>query len=133
MVAKIEHKTIDNIECKWCGKCKSFKPLEKFGNSKATWDKYRPTCKECLHEDNMNNKEQRTEYNKAYWGKTKEAQTEKNKKWREENKEKVKENMKKWLENNKEHKKKKDAEYRIKNWEKKKNKLLHGNALIMQK
>jgi hypothetical protein len=117
MVARINHQIIDDMECKWCGKCRVFKPLERFGVSKQTWDKFRPTCKDCLHEHNMNTKEQRTEYNKKYWEETKEAQSEKSKKWRENNKDRVKENMKRWLEENKEYKKQKDAEYRKRNWE----------------
>lgn len=117
---RIEH-TIDNgIECKYCGRCKVFKPITLFGNSAATWDKLRPTCKECLKEINIGNKDKRTEYNKQYWEKTKEQQKEKCKKWREDNKEHVKEKMKEWLENNKEYKKQKDSEYRIANWDKKK-------------
>jgi len=120
MVARINHQFNEGVECKWCGKCKTFKRLEIFGYSKQTWDKLRPTCKECLHQENVENKEQRTEYNKKYWQQTKEDQSEKNKRWREENKDRVKENMQRWLENNKEHKRNKDAEYRIKNWDKKK-------------
>lgn len=120
MVERIEHQVNDGVECKWCGKCKSYKPLVKFGKSKQTWDKFRPTCKDCLHQYNVENKEQRTEYNKKYWQDTKEAQKEKHKKWREEHKEHRREYNKAWVEENKEHKKKTDAEYRIKNWDKKK-------------
>jgi thiol-disulfide isomerase/thioredoxin len=38
MVARIDHKIIDDVECKWCGKCKMFKSIDMFGNSKQTWD-----------------------------------------------------------------------------------------------
>ncbi len=120
MVARIEHQVNDGIESKWCGKCQTFKPLDKFGKSRQTWDKLRPTCKDCLHQHNVENKEQRTEYNKKYWQETKDVQKEKNKQWRENNKEHMKEYNRKWVEANKEHKKQKDAEYRIKNWDKKK-------------
>ena len=112
MVNKIEHIFENVIEQRWCGKCKIFKTLESFGYSKTTWDNLRPTCKTCLHEQNVLDKKRITEYNKQYWQKTKDVQTEKSKQWRNDNKDKVKENMKKWLEQNKEHKKQKDKEYR---------------------
>lgn len=118
MVNRIEHIFEDSIEQRWCGKCKTFKPLGSFGYSKSTWDNLRPTCKPCLYEQNVLDKERITEYNKQYWQKTKDAQTEKSKQWRANNKDKVKENMKKWLEQNKEHKKQKDKEYRELNKEK---------------
>jgi hypothetical protein len=120
MVKRIDHQVIESVECKWCGHCKQFKPLERFGASKQTWDSLRPTCKDCLHQHNMETKAERTEYNKKYWEATKDAQKEKSKVWRENNKERAKAYMKKWLEDNKEHKKQKDAEYRIKNWDKRK-------------
>jgi hypothetical protein len=120
MTPKIEHKVEDGIEKKWCGKCQTFKPLNVFGNSKSTWDNYRPTCKECLKENNAKPevKEKKTEYNKQYWEDTKEEQTEKSKKWREENKEHVKQKHKEWRENNKEYIKEKDKNYREANWDK---------------
>ena len=114
---RIEHIVENNIEKKHCGKCKTYKSLEIFGNSCSSWDGLRTTCKECLKLENIQNKDKRTEYNKKYWEETKELQSEKCKKWRENNKEHVKENMKKWYENNKEYKKEKDKEYRIKNWD----------------
>ena len=110
MVNKIEHILHDGVEERWCGKCKTFKTLESFGYSKSTWDNLRPTCKTCLYEQNIIDKERITEYNKLYWQKTKDLQSEKSKLWRIENKDKVKEDMKKWLEKNKEYKKQKDKE-----------------------
>ena len=97
-----------------------FRSLNTFGKSKGTWDKLRPTCKDCLHQYNVDNKEQRTEYNKQYWQDTKEVQVVSQKKWRENNKERAKDNNKRWVEANKDYKKKKDNEYRTANWEKKK-------------
>lgn len=120
---RIEHKTENGVECKYCGRCKVFKPTTLFGNCPRAWDKLRPTCKDCLKEINVENKDKRTEYNKQYWENTKDQQKEKCKKWREDNKEYVKEKMKEWLENNKDHKKQKDREYRIANWDKKKESL----------
>lgn len=119
MVNKIEHILHDGVEERWCGKCKTFKTLESFGYSKSTWDNLRPTCKTCLHQQNIgDDKERITEYNKQYWQKTKDVQAEKSKLWRMENKDKIKEDMKKWLEQNKEYKKQKDKEYRELNKEK---------------
>jgi hypothetical protein len=112
MTVKNEHVVVEGVEKRWCGKCKGYKELEKFGYSKSTWDNLRPTCKVCLKESNALNKERRTEYNKQYWQESKEHQQEKNRKWRQDNPEKVKESMKRWLEKNKEYKKQKDKEYR---------------------
>lgn len=117
MTKKIEHVIEDGIEKAWCGKCKTFKPLELFGKSKR-WDGLRPTCKECLKEYNSEHKEEKTEYNKQYWQKTMDIQKAKNKEWREANPEKVKEGMRKWLEENAEYKKQKDKEYREENRDK---------------
>jgi hypothetical protein len=120
MTKCIEHIFEDGLEKRYCGRCKTFKIIDSFGFCNSTWDKLRPTCKNCLKEINYSNKTKRTTYNKMYWEKTKEQQKEKNKKWREQNKEKIKENNKKWIDRNKEHKKLKDKEYREQNWDKKK-------------
>ena len=120
---RIEHKIENNVEKKHCGKCKTFKPLDNFGNASDTWDLLRNTCKDCLKQENLNKKDKITEYNKKYWQETKKEQTEKNKKWKEENSEYYKAYMRNWLENNKEHKREKDKEYRIKNWEKRKEQI----------
>lgn len=113
MAPRIEHVFTDGVETKRCGLCQTYKPIDSYGYSKATWDNLRPTCKDCLKQNNMANKEKRTEYNKRYWKETKEAQTIKCKKWREENKDQVKENMRKWLANNAERKKEMDKKYRL--------------------
>jgi hypothetical protein len=120
MVARKEHVVEDGVEKRWCGQCKVYKNLDRFGFSKSTWDKLRPTCKDCLHQYNLDVSESRTEYNKQYWQDTKEEQTVRHKKWVSENPEKVKAGMKKWLEENKEYKKQKDKEYRETHWEEKK-------------
>jgi hypothetical protein len=112
MVKRIPHITQDGIEKKRCGKCETYKSLDTFNNCKATWDKLRPTCKDCLEEERKTNKDKITEYNKAYWQETKEEQKEKCKEWREKNKDYMKAKMKEWLEANSEHKKQKDKEYR---------------------
>jgi hypothetical protein len=118
MVKKIEHKTENGIELKYCGKCKVFKDLSIFGNSSASWDSLRPTCKDCLKENNLNNKEKIHEYNKKYWQETKEEQKAKCKEWRENNKEHIKQKNKNWYTNNIEYVKQKDKEYKEKNWDK---------------
>jgi len=118
MTKKIQHKVENGVETKYCGKCKIYKELIHYGYSGSTWDNLRSTCKDCLKEDNIKNKEKRTAYNKQYWEETKEQQKKKNKVWRENNKEYIKEKMKEWLDNNKEYKKQKDKEYRAKNYEK---------------
>jgi hypothetical protein len=135
MVKRIEHKTENGIELKYCGKCQIYKDVTIFGNSKTSWDKLRPTCKECLKENNLNNKEKMTEYNKKYWEETKEEQKEKNKLWRENNKEYTKQKNKEWRVENKEHIKQKDKEYKKKNWDKIKknhNEWLRKNYLDMK-
>ena len=119
MVKRIEHIVEDGVEKKKCGKCDEYRPLDVF-NKGQSWDNLRNTCKLCLAQARIENKEKMTEYNKEYWQKTKEQQKEKSKQWREANKEYIKQKMKEWLEANKEHKKLKDKEYRENNWEKRK-------------
>jgi hypothetical protein len=114
MVKRIEHVIENNIEKKWCGKCKQFNPLDNYGKSKQTWDKLRGTCKECLKKENLKNKEKRRQYNKEYWEKTKAQQQTKNKIWRENNKEYIKKK-------NKEYRLKNGKEYDKKQWQKRKN------------
>ena len=98
---RIEHIIENDLEKKRCGKCKSYKDISVyFGKSKSTWDGLRPTCKECLKEDNKSKKKERSEYNKKYWEKTKDKQKEKNKIWRENNKEYVKTKHKEWRKEN---------------------------------
>jgi len=41
------HKTIDNIEHKYCAKCNQWLILSKFGRDNSTWDNRIPSCKEC--------------------------------------------------------------------------------------
>lgn len=135
MVKRIEHKMENDVELKFCGQCKVFKDLSIFGNSSTTWDSLRPTCKDCLKENNLNNKEKMTEYNKKYWQETKEEQKDKKKLWRENNKEYVKEKHKEWRDNNKEYIKQKDKEYKEKNKDKIKkthNEWLRKNYLDMK-
>jgi hypothetical protein len=118
MVKKIEHKTENGIELKYCGQCKLFKDLSIFGNCSRTWDSLRPTCKNCLKENTLKNKDKIQEYNKKYWQETKEEQKEKCKEWRENNKEHIKQKNKNWYANNIEYVKQKDKEYKEKNWDK---------------
>lgn len=112
MTPRIEHKTENGIELKRCGKCEAWHPLTNYNASSTTWDKLRQTCKTCLHEERLKNKEKMTEYNKQYWQKTKEEQTEKHREWKAKNKERVKAYMKQWLEEHAEEKKIKDKQYR---------------------
>jgi hypothetical protein len=44
---KIEHRIINKQEHKHCCTCKEWKLLTDFNNSKTTWDKLRPGCKDC--------------------------------------------------------------------------------------
>ena len=85
------HVTKDGVEGKTCSKCKEWKPLTAYGNNNTTlsWDGLRTTCKACLQDYNMKNKEAKTAYNKKYWEETKEQQTEKNKQWKAANRERV--------------------------------------------
>jgi hypothetical protein len=65
MVKRIEHVTEGGVEKRWCGKCTVFKPLDRFGYSKSTWDNLRPT------DDNIRKKDffspvQKTRYMKWF-------------------------------------------------------------------
>jgi hypothetical protein len=124
MVARIEHRIIDGVESKFCGKCKTYKACvgdgSRFGKSQA-WDGLRPTCKDCLHAHNMDTKEARHTYNAAYWKRTMDSQKEKHKKWRSANVEHRRDYNRKWrMVNGKEYdkkewqKRKHDEAYRLK-------------------
>jgi hypothetical protein len=112
MTPRIEHKTENSIELKRCGKCEAWHPLTNYNASSTTWDKLRQTCKTCLHEERMKNKEKMTEYNKQYWQKTKEEQTEKHREWKAKNQEHCQAYMKQWRVEHIEELKLKDKEYR---------------------
>ena len=42
------HETVDGIIGKKCCKCKNWKALDKYNNSKSHWDNLRVDCKDCL-------------------------------------------------------------------------------------
>ena len=44
---KIEHKIIDNVECKWCSKCKNWKELGLFNARLKNHDGIKEWCKSC--------------------------------------------------------------------------------------
>ena len=47
MPAKIEHKTIGNVEHKWCSDCKRWLILDKFGKCATKWDDLNWRCRKC--------------------------------------------------------------------------------------
>jgi len=85
MTKRIEHIFENEEEQKRCCVCQTYLLLIEFNPCKATWDKLRPTCKNCLHQQRIANREQMTLYNQKYWKKTHEAQKLRHKKWRENN------------------------------------------------
>jgi len=44
---RVEHKFIDNNECKYCSKCEQWLQLVDFAKDKSRWDNLRDRCKEC--------------------------------------------------------------------------------------
>lgn len=44
---RIEHKIIDGVECKRCGKCKTYKPVAMFNKNEKVWDGLGHVCKDC--------------------------------------------------------------------------------------
>ena len=46
-VNKKHHKFIDNIECKQCAKCKSWKKLNDYNKQSASWDNLYMYCRDC--------------------------------------------------------------------------------------
>jgi len=66
MSAKIEHKIINGVECKWCGSCKRWLPLSEFSKDKKRWDGLRDQCKQCRKQYYENNKEKKKQYRKQY-------------------------------------------------------------------
>ena len=47
---RIEHKIIDGVEHKWCGRCKRWLPLDSFGKNRIKWDGKQERCSECRAE-----------------------------------------------------------------------------------
>ena len=59
------HKVIQGIEHKQCsGRCKKWKPLDKFGPRQASWDGKRPNCKSCEKKRDKQRKEVASEKRK---------------------------------------------------------------------
>ena len=67
MTKRKQHKIIDNIEYKICGKCKKYLTLDNYNNSSTNWDKLRNRCKECLKKIRMKNRLNNKMYNKYYY------------------------------------------------------------------
>ena len=101
MTKRIEHIFENEEEKKRCCVCQTYLPLIDFNLCKSTWDKLRPTCKQCLHRRRMANREQMTLYNQKYWQQTREAQKLRHKKWRENNVEHRRKYNKEWREKRK--------------------------------
>jgi hypothetical protein len=74
------------MENKICSKCKINKSINNFGKSNGTKDGLRYDCKDCRKKYNIENKENKKEYNKNYWINNKNILIEKNKNYRENNK-----------------------------------------------
>lgn len=91
------HIFINGVEYKNCSKCKKDRPLQEYTNYTNSWDGLRPTCNSCLQEYRENNKEQKTEYNKDYWQKTKVEQTANHKVWKQNNREHVNQYMRNYM------------------------------------
>ena len=53
---RIEHKIIDGVEHKWCGRCKRWLPLDCFCKNKAKWDGLQERCSECKAEHHQKKK-----------------------------------------------------------------------------
>lgn len=51
---RIEHKIIDDVEHKWCGRCKRWLPLGCFGKNRVKWDGLQERCSECKAEHHKN-------------------------------------------------------------------------------
>ena len=46
---RIEHKTENDVELKWCGRCKRWLPLDRFSYNRSKWDGLQERCNECRH------------------------------------------------------------------------------------
>lgn len=71
---RIPHKIIDGVEHKWCCRCKKWKIITEFSNSKRAWDGLLARCKDCdclrvkMSLQKPANKKRRKEYEKTYNG-----------------------------------------------------------------
>lgn len=45
-----EHRIENNIELKWCGRCRRWLPLTSFAFNKVKWDGLQERCKDCRHQ-----------------------------------------------------------------------------------
>jgi transposase-like protein len=103
-----------NIEMsKICCKCKSDKPLEKYGNLKCSPDGLRYDCKDCRSKYNLANRERVKKKNSEYYENNKADVLEKNKCYRIHNSETIAKQRQEYRsrENIKEHIKKKNKDY----------------------
>lgn len=104
VVKRKEKERQKRLGVKTCPKCKTEKPLDKFGENKARADGLTCWCKQCKGGANKKYQEQNREKVNArsrasYW-RHREKRLAKNKKWREENKELISKQRKEWREEN---------------------------------
>ena len=88
----------DGSTGKMCCTCKEWHPLTEYGKLASHWDELRCDCKHCLstYRQTDERKAQMTEFNKAYWIKTKHEQTEYHRQWREANRDHYNEYQRKY-------------------------------------
>jgi len=94
---RVEHRVIEEVECRRCSHCREWKPLAKFSHNRCEWDKLQHQCKACDTAHRAANKEKIAAYNHKYCVKNKEKIAAHDRKRYIENKEKVAARSRKYL------------------------------------
>ena len=97
---KVEHKFINGVEYKHCGKCQEYKPLSEFGKDLTRWDKLNKCCKACARGYSKKYYQNNKEYFEEYRQNNKEYYEEYSKKHYQNNKEYYEERRKGYYQNN---------------------------------
>lgn len=100
MSARIEHKWVDGVEQKHCGRCGCWLALTNFPKDKSVWDHLSCYCRECLAKANRATYERRAEEIAARTSKWRKAHPEKvvayARKWQKAHPEKVATTLREW-------------------------------------
>ena len=98
---RIEHRIIDDVEYKYCGRCGTWKILSEFSLSKRTWDNLYTWCRMCSAKYHIENKEHHNELARKWRNENKEYANETSRKWHTKNKGHANEMRRKWYFENK--------------------------------
>lgn len=102
MQPRKDHKVIDGVEVKHCGKCDTWKPLDSYNRNNKKWDGLSHKCKACEKQYREDNKENRSKYDKQRYHENRDSLLESRKKHYQNNRESILEQKKEYHQNNQE-------------------------------